>query len=337
MADQSGGFEIFLTGASGFVGGHVLSALLEAGHRVRALARGSSRPLPPHPGITTVTGDVNRAGDLIRAMEGCSHLVHVAAVYSFSPALRGAIRSTNVAGTAGILEAARLAAVERAVVTSSSATVGPARDGTPATENDWADGGRAASRYHHSKVEQERVALAAQIPTVLLLPSTPVGPGDWKPTPSGQMIVDFMNGRIFASVRGGLNLVPVEDVAAAHVAALELGRANERYLLGGENLTLDEVWARLADVCGRKAPQRHIPAGLALALGWGDELRCRALARTGRGVESPLVPLEGVRMAQYRMWIDDSRARSDLNHRPGSVTAALERAVRWYHDHGYAR
>jgi dihydroflavonol-4-reductase len=289
-----------------------------------------------HPGVSTVVGDVTRAGELTRSLEGCTYLVHVAALYSFAPGLGADMQATNIAGTAGILEAARIAGVEKAIVTSSSATVGPARDGRLATEYDWAVDGSAASRYHHSKVEQERVALAAQIPTVLLLPSTPVGPGDWKPTPTGKMIVDFMKGRIVASLGGGLNLVPVVDVAAAHVAALDRARPRERYLLGGDNLTLDDLWTRLADVCGRKAPDRRIPYGLALALGWGDEMRCRLLARVGRGISAPVVPLEGVQMARYTMWIDDTKARTELEYRPGSVESALERSVRWYRDHGYA-
>jgi dihydroflavonol-4-reductase len=269
-------------------------------------------------------------------MEGCDSLVHVAALYSFSPSQRSEIRQTNVAGTASILEAARIAGVERAVVTSSSATVGPTRDGRLATEEDWAlarDDRR--SPYHRSKVEQERAALAARVPVVLVLPTAPVGPGDWKPTPTGKMIVDFMRGRIFASLSGGLNIVAVEDVAAAHVAALERGRPRERYLVGGENLSLEELWNRLAQICGREAPTRRIPYGLALALGWGDELRCRVTTRAGRVSPAPVVPLEGVRMGQQNMWVDDRKGREELGYPSTPVTGALTRAVRWYQDHGY--
>jgi dihydroflavonol-4-reductase len=333
--DSGAGADVFLTGATGFIGSHVLRALLGAGYRVRTLVRPGARRLPAHPALTSITGDLLRAGEVTRHMEGCASLVHVAALYSFSPRLGRDIHTINVAGTAGILEAARIAGVAKAVVTSSSATVGPSRDGRLATEDDWAMDETAASRYHHSKVEQERVALAAQVPTVLLLPSTPVGPGDWKPTPSGQTIVDFMKGRIFATLNGGLNLVPVEDVAAAHVTALEHARPGERYLLGGENLLLDELWSRLAAACARRAPDRHIPLRVVLALGWADELRCRVAGWAGHGAATPLVPLEGVRMANHRMWIDDAKARAELNFRPGSVTSALQRAVRWYHDHGY--
>jgi dihydroflavonol-4-reductase len=273
-------------------------------------------------------------------MEGCRYLVHVAALYSFSPGQRDGIWATNVRGSAGLLEAARIAGIERAVVTSSSATVGPARGDRPATEEDWADETDiprvSLSGYHHSKLEQERVALAAQVPAVLLLPTTPIGPGDWKPTPTGKMVVDFMGGRIFASLEGGLNVVPVEDVAQAHVLALQHGRERERYLLGGENLSLADLWSRLARICGRKPPTYRIPYHLALALGWADEIRCRLSARTGSGSAAPLVPLEGVHMARHRMYVSSEKARTELGYSPTSVDAALERAVRWYRDHGYA-
>lgn len=328
--------EVFLTGGTGFVGSHVLRALLSAGYRVRALERARSRALPVLPGLTSIQGDILQAGALARSMEGCRYLVHVAAVYSFSPSRRPEMQRINVAGTASLLEAARIARVERAVVTSSSATVGPSRDGRHATENDWAFSHDSASPYHHSKIEQERAALAARVPTILILPTAPVGPGDWKPTPTGKMIVDFMRGRIFASLAGGLNVVPVEDVAAAHVSALERGRLRERYLVGGENLALTELWTRLAEICGRSAPTRRIPYGLALALGWSDELRCRVAAHAGRGNVTPRVPLEGVRMGTLDMWVDDRKARSELGYASTSPTDALARAVRWYHDHGYS-
>jgi dihydroflavonol-4-reductase len=330
------GPEVFLTGATGFVGRHVLHALLGTNHRVRALVRTGSRPLPPHPGVTTVQGDLRRSGELVRSMEGCRYLIHVAALYSFSPADRAGILASNVGGTAGILEAARIAGVERAVVTSSSATVGPARDGRLATEEDWAEVEGMSPGYHRSKIEAERAVLAARVPTVLILPTTPVGPGDWKPTPTGKMVVDFMRGRIFAALDGGLNVVPVEDVAQAHVSALSRGRARERYLVGGENLTLTELWACLAEATGRRPPTLRLPYGVAVTLGWGDELRARLAARAGRAPTAQLVPLEGVRMARHRMWIDDSKARDELGYVSSSVAEAVSRAVRWYRDHGYA-
>src|SRR5438067_7528251 len=291
--------DVFVTGATGFVGSHVLRALLAAGFGVRALVRSNSRPLPPLDGCTPVQGDLLRSGDLVRPMAGCRYLVHVAALYSFSPARRGEMWATNVRGCAGVLEAARIAGVERAVVTSSSATVGPARGDRPATEDDRAVDAASSSAYHHSKREQERVALAARVPAVLLLPTAPVGPGDWKPTPTGKMVLDFMRGRIFATLGGGLNVVAVEDVARAHVLALQYGRPRERYLVGGENISLSQLWERLAQICGRTAPTFHIPFRLALTLGFADELRCRLFRKGISGMAAPLIPLEGVRMARH--------------------------------------
>jgi dihydroflavonol-4-reductase len=242
--------------------------------------------------------------------------------------------ATNVQGCAGLLEAARVAGLERAVVTSSSCTVGPSREGRLATEDDW-DGEDDLSAYHRSKLEQARVALASRLPVILVLPTAPVGPGDWKPTPTGKMVVDFMRGRIFATLGGGLNIVPVEDVARAHVLALEQGRPGERYLLGGENLSLAELWERLAEICGRAAPTMRIPYALAYSLGRVDELRCRLMRGASYGMGAPLIPLEGVRMARHQMYASSVKAQSELGYAATSVTAALERAVRWYRDHGY--
>ncbi len=326
---------VFLTGAGGFVGSHVLHALLAAQYRVRALLRPGSRPLPPLEGCETVWGDILRPGELVQHMVSCRYLVHVAALYSFSPWLRHQMFATNVRGCAGVLEAAHLAGVERAVVTSSSSTVGPAHGGRPATEDDW-DVEDGSSAYHQSKLQQARVALAAQIPVVLVLPTAPVGPGDWKPTPTGKMVVDFMRGRIFATLGGGLNVVAVEDVARAHVLALQRGRPRERYLVAGENLSLSQLWERLARICGRAAPTVRIPVPLALTLSWADELRCRLFHKGTGGMAAPLIPLEGVRMARHHMYVSSAKAQSELGYEVTSVTAALERAVRWYRDNGYA-
>ena len=327
---------VFLTGASGFVGSHILHALLAAQYRVRVLVRPNSRSLPLLDGCTAVSGDILRSGDLARHMAGCRYLIHTAALYTFSPGARRQILATNVGGCAGLLEAARIAGIERAVITSSSSTVGPAEGGRLATEEDWAVE-HGASAYHRSKMQQERAALAAQIPVVLVLPTAPMGPGDWKPTPTGKMVVDFMRGRIFATLGGGMNIVAVEDVARAHVLALQHGHPGERYLIGGENVSLSQLWERLAQICGRKAPTMRIPIQLAFTLGWADELRCRFLRGGKGGLAAPLIPLEGVQMARHYMYVDCAKARSELGYEATPVTAALERAVRWYRDNGYAR
>lgn len=317
---------VFLTGATGFVGSHVLRELLGAGFAVRALVRSNDRSLP----CDTVTGDLERPGELEPAMRDCRYVVHCAALYSFAPADRAKARKVNVTGTAGLFEAAHIAGVERAVLTSSSATLGASHDGTPRTEADWAVEGRA-STYHHSKLEQERAAFASRVPVVTLLPTTPIGPGDWKPTPTGAMVLDFARGKIFAKPpRGGMNLVPVEDVARAHVAALTHARTGERYILGGENLTLERIWELLADATGQPMPQRRVPDELALAIGYADELRCRLQPGS-----RPFVPLEGVRMSRELMYADNTKARQELGFAPGAVSAALERAVAWYRSNGY--
>jgi len=189
----------------------------------------------------------------------------------------------------------------------------------------------STSAYHRSKVQQERVSLAARLPVVLVLPTAPVGPGDSGPTPTGKMVVDFMRGRIFASLDGGLNVVPVEDVGRAHLLALEHGRPGERYLVGGENISLTGLWEALAGICHRPAPTRILPYAAAVTIGWADEIRCQFR----RGAQ-PVAPLEGVRMVREKMYVCDGKARSELGYVSTSVTDALERAVRWYRDHGYA-
>ena len=326
MADSP---RVFLSGATGFIGRHVLRALRLAGYQVRALVRGAGTGIED---AETVAGDLRNPGDLLPALRGCRYLVHCAALYSFAPRDRAALQSVNVQGTAGLLESARIAGVERAVVTSSGATVGPARsDGLPATEGQWAAGG-AHSAYHRSKREQEYVTLAARVPAVLVLPTTTVGPGDSKPTPTGQLILDFARGRVFAAAPpGGANLVAVEDVAQAHVLALERGRSRERYLIGGENLSFDEVWALLAAATGRPAPRWRVPYSLAVLIGSIDEARCRILPHA-----RPRVPLEGVHMSVQRMYVDCSKARTELGYAPGPVGDALARAVAWFRSHGYA-
>lgn len=321
--------EVFLTGATGFIGGHVLRALLDAGYRVRALVRGRADRLPTLAGCLPVVGDLARPGALVRELDGCRYLVHVAALYSFAPHDRPQVWATNVAGCRGLLEAARIAGVERAVVTSSSSTVGPAVAGRPATEADWASGHDRLSAYHAAKIAEERVALAARLPVTVVLPTTPVGPGDWKPTPTGRMVLDFLRGRMFASVAGGMNLVAVEDVARAHILALEHGHPRERYLIGGEDLSFGQLWQLLAELTGRRAPTLQIPHHLALTLAWGDELRCRLL----KG--QPTIPLEGARMARHFMYASSAKARRELGYRPSPVGEALTRAVAWYRRNGY--
>ena len=262
-ANGPGSDEVFLTGGSGFVGGHVLRSLVGRGYRVRALVRDGQDALSGLAAtqdgrVMVVPGDLRRAGELVPALRGCRYLVHVAAYYSFAPRRRALAWEVNVGGTTALLEAARIAGVERAVVTSSSVTVGPARGHKP-TEEDRPPLPARGAGYHASKAWQEVAALGAQLPVVLLLPTAPVGPGDRRPTPTGRVVLDYMRGRIRATVAGGMNVVPVEDVAQAHVTALQRGQPGERYLLGGEDLLFDDLWDGLADVTGRPAPKVRLP------------------------------------------------------------------------------
>ena len=312
---------VFLTGATGFVGSHILRELLAGGYAVRALARDAglrdpqerarraSRMAEEEEHLQWVPGDLRNVGAFARELEGCCHLVHCAALYSFAPRARAEIVRVNVSGTASLMAAAHLAGVERAVLTSSSATEGHADSG-----------------YHRSKLEQERAAFASRVSVVALLPTAPVGPGDRKPTPTGKLVVDFMTGKIVAKApgRGGMNLVAVEDVARAHVAALERGNIGERYIIGGENLSMDEIWQMLAEITGRPMPRWRAPYALALAAAYADELRCRLTGAT------PDVPVEGVRLSRERMYADSSKAREDLGYAPTPVREALRRAVDWF-------
>ena len=306
----------------------MLRELLGAGYFVRALVRSRDSRLT---GAEIIEGDLTNVGAFARSLHGCRYVVHCAALYSFAPSQRALTHKVNVVGTAGLMEAARIAGVERVVLTSSSATLGASRDGRPRNENDWAPQGRTVG-YHYSKLDQERAAFAGRVPTIALLPTAPVGPGDWKPTPTGQMIVEFARGKMVVKPpQGGLNVVPVEDVARAHVAALKAGTPGERYILGGENLTLDDVWAMLSEITGKPLPRYRIPYAVALTAAYIDEARCR-LQKSAR----PAVPLEGVHLSRERMFADNAKATRELGFTPGPARDAFARAVEWYRDNGYA-
>ena len=322
-----------VTGATGFLGSHVARQLAARGEDLRVLVRPSSdtRALE---GIAAerVMGDLRDAASLRRVMEGVSRVFHVAADYRLGARDPREIYESNVRGTQNLLEAARLAKVERLVYTSTVATVAVPRRGPLPDETTRASLGEMIGHYKRSKFEAEQCALRAAeegLPVVVVNPTTPVGPGDWKPTPTGKIIVDFLNGRMPGYVDTGLNFVPVEDCAAGHLLAAERGRVGERYILGGRNLTLKELLTILAGVSGRKAPHWKIPHVLAYAAALADTALAKLLGR------EPHIPLEGVRMARHKMFVDSSKAQRELGFNRGPLEAALERAVCWYEANGY--
>jgi dihydroflavonol-4-reductase len=242
------------------------------------------------------------------------------------------IHESNVTGTQNLLDAAQRAGVEKFVYTSTVATIAVPREGRLPNEETQAFVGEMIGHYKRSKFGAEQCALRAAeagFPVVIVNPTTPVGPGDWKPTPTGKIIVDFLNGRMPGYVDTGLNFVPVEDCARGHLLAAERGRIGERYILGGRNLTLKQMLDVLSSVSGRPAPRWKIPHAVAFAAGCVDSAVASLLGR------EPQIPLEGVRMARHKMFVDASKAERELGFAPGPIEAALERAVAWYESNGY--
>lgn len=335
MSDSSEARPTLVTGATGFVGSHVARLLAARGVPLRVLLRPASSPaalegLPAE----RVVGDLRDPASLDAALCGVRRVYHVAADYRLWARTPDEIYQSNVAGTRNLLQAAARAGVERVVYTSTVATIAVPREGALPNETTRARLDEMIGHYKRSKylAEQEALQAAAQgLPVVIVNPTAPVGPGDAKPTPTGKIILDFLAGRMPAYVDTGLNVVPVEDVAEGHWLAAERGVVGERYILGGRNLTLKQILQTLADVGGRPAPRFRLPHAVALAAGLADEWLSRVLDR------EPRIPLEGVRMARHRMWVDDARARRELGFAPGPVEAALERAVRWYEERGYCR
>lgn len=327
----------FVTGATGFVGGHLARLLLERGEEVRCLARRESRREAVEAlaaaGAEIAWGDLRDPASLAPAVAGCRTVYHCAADYRFSVRDPREIYAANVDGTRNVLAAAAAAGVERAVYTSSVGALGLRRDGTPADEDTPVTLAGMVGHYKRSKFLAERAAeeaAAAGLPVVIVNPSTPVGEGDAKPTPTGAMIVDFLRRRMPAYVDTGLNLIDVRDVARGHLLAAERGVPGRRYILGCANLTLAEIFALLARATGIAAPRLRLPHLVPLAAAAVDEGVSRLLGRV------PRLSLEAVRLARHRMFFDSRRAVAELGLPQSPVEAALARAVAWYRDHGYA-
>jgi dihydroflavonol-4-reductase len=319
-----------VTGASGFLGWHVAHALAERGYRVRALCRPASqiRELD----VERVTGDLRDPDSLRRAVEGCALVFHVAADYRLWSKNPGDLYSSNVDGTRNLLDAARRARVDRVVYTSTVGCIGllPGRDGDEQTPVSIAG---MAGHYKRSKWLAEQVALekaAAGLPVVIVNPTAPVGDHDWKPTPTGKVIVDFLRNKLPAFVDTGLNLVDARDTAIGHLLAAEKGNSGERYILGCQNLTLEQILGRLAALSGKRAPRIKIPYAVAYAAG----AITTALAQvTGK---PPLAPLEGVKMSRKKMFVTHAKAARELGFTPRPIEDALKRAIDWFRANGYA-
>jgi dihydroflavonol-4-reductase len=322
-----------VTGANGFVGSHLTRFLLEQGEQVRVLVRPQSdirslRGLS----VEIAYGDLRDPKSLEVGMRGVRRVYGVAADYRLWTKSPKDIYDNNVTGTRNLLSAARQAGIERVVYTSTVACVVPPNPKKLPDENSELHLRDMIGHYKRSKflAEQEALQAARQgQPVVIVNPTTPVGPGDWKPTPTGRIILDFLNGRMPAYVDTGLNFVAVEDVAKGHWLAAERGEIGARYLLGDRNLTLKQMLEILSRLSGRPAPRLRLPHAVPLMAALADSLASRLFGR------EPRIPLEGVRLARHKMFVDCSKAGRELGFQPGSLEAALERAICWYSENGY--
>lgn len=326
--------DVLVTGATGFVGANLVRALLADGAGVRVLARRTSslKALTGCP-VEMVHGDILEPDSLRRAVAGCRLVFHVAADYRLWAPDPGALHRINVDGTRNILEASAQAGVGRVVYTSSVGTLGIPGDRRPGTETSPVSLTDMVGPYKRSKFLAERLAqdyAARGLPVVIVNPSNPIGPWEVKPTPTGQMVVDFLRGRMFGTLDTGLNLVHVADVARGHIRAAQAGRVGEKYILGNRNCSLAEIFASLARITGLPAPRMRVP----YALIWLVALANEGAARLTR--RPPRVPLTGVRMARKHMYFSAEKAVRELGLPQTPVEQALEDAVDWFVAHDYA-
>jgi dihydroflavonol-4-reductase len=324
-----------VTGATGFVGAAVTKALLQAGWQVRALARKDSpiRDLQQLP-VQIAIGDLTDRASLDRAVADCSALFHVAADYRLGARDPGQLYRTNVDGTRNILDASRAAGVTRMVYTSSVATIGIPADGSAGREDTPVALTDMIGHYKRSKYMAEELvfeAARAGSSVVIVNPSTPIGPGDVKPTPTGQIVRDAANGRMPAYVDTGLNVVHVDDVAMGHLLAFHRGRVGERYILGGRDMTLREILGDIARLVGRKPPRIRLPRLALLPVAYAAE----AWARVSGG--NTRITVEGLRMARKRMFFSSQKAVTDLGYQWRAPSAAFEDAILWLRKQGLLR
>jgi dihydroflavonol-4-reductase len=326
--------KLFITGATGFVGSHVARMAAKQGAELRLLTRRTSNLSNLPNSAELVQGDLREPAKFASALRGCDALIHVAADYRLWVPDPAEMYKANVEGTRELLRLAREAGVRRVVYTSSVATMGFRKDASVVDEESPVSEADMIGHYKRSKwlAEQEAIAAArAGQDVVILNPTTPVGAMDVKPTPTGRIIVDFLNKKFPAYVDTGLNLVDVEEIARMHLAALERGRFGERYILGGENLTLKQILDRLAAITGLPSPTMKVPHAVATAFAFFDETITGKL----RGKE-PRATVEAVRMGRKMMWASSAKAERELGWRVLPVDAALRSAVGWFVANGYA-
>jgi dihydroflavonol-4-reductase len=327
---------VLVTGASGFIGSAVVRAFLSAGYAVRALVRPTSRrDNLAGLDIEIVEGDVCDPVAITRAMAGARYVAHVAADYRLWAPDDATIMRTNVEGTRTMMHASLAVGVERVVYTSSVATVALRADGEPADETQPIASAKSVGAYKASKIVSEGLVATMiatdALPAVIVNPSTPIGPRDIRPTPTGRMIVAAASGRIPAFVDTGLNLVHVDDVARGHLAALERGRIGERYILGGENVPLADMLREVARMVGRRAPRLKLPRAPLYPLAMVSEMLA-AIAR-----REPLLTREGLRMSRQRMFFSSAKAERELGFRARPYREGLHDAIEWFRAAGYLR
>ncbi len=319
----------FVTGATGFIGSHVVRLLRARGDRVRILVRPSSRPQNIEGlGCEIAEGDLREATPLVRYIQGCRCVYHVAADYRLWAPNPQEIYESNVAGTRNLLSACCEARVEKVVYTSTVGTIGMRADGVPANEDTPVSLDDMIGHYKRSKFMAEQVArefAASGLPVVIVNPTAPVGYGDIKPTPTGKVILDFLRGRLPAYVDTGLNIVAVEDVAQGHLLAQIKGEVGQRYILGGENLSLQQILEVLARICGRRMPRFPMPWTLALVAAYVDHFVVGGILR-----REPSIPLDGVRMARHKMYVTSGKACRELGYNPRPAEEALREAVDYF-------
>ena len=325
----------FVTGATGFVGSHVARVLAEQGADLRLLVRANSNPRNIEAlSADRVVGDLRDPSSLERAISGCDAVFHVAADYRLWIRDPDQMYRSNVDGTRAVLEAARKNNVRRVVYTSSVATMGFTLNGHPADEQSPVALESMIGHYKRSKFMAEQVALDAGkggIDVVVVNPTTPVGEQDIKPTPTGRIIVDFLKKKFPAYVDTGLNLVDATECARGHVAAYEKGRSGERYILGGENLTLKQILDKLSAITGLPSPKVRVPYVLALAAGVVDELFTGHIRK-----REPRATIDAVRMGRKKMFVSSAKAERELGWKIVPVDDALRRAAEWFQANGYA-